>query len=559
MELKSITETKKAKRIGRNDFAKLFGALIFLVAVVWYTSLISSDLTTGRTLLIVAAVFGGYMAMNIGANDVANNVGPAVGSKAITLFGAIIIAAIFEALGSLIAGGDVVGTIKEGIINPALINNTDTFIWLMMASLLAGAIWINLATAFGAPVSTTHAIVGAVAGAGVAAAGTTVVDWGTLGEIVFSWVLSPFLGAVVAAGCLLFIKKTILFQEDKQAAAKKIVPLMLAVMMWSFSTYLILKGAQKVLKMGFTSAAIIGTVLGVITYYLVKKAFDKSQNSGGDRESINRYFNIPLIFSAALLSFAHGANDVANAIGPLAGIYDAVAHGGFSDSASIPFWVMFVGAMGIVVGLSLYGPKLIKTVGSEITELDQIRAFCVAMSAALTVIVASQLGLPVSSTHIAVGAVFGVGFLREYLMNNRVIGTLFGARYLREHLLKSRAERTEEIRRVVNLEEEMGKLEEYKQSLESLGKLKKVDPILVKSLIMKITEERALIQNSNGLSQESKLELSKVEKKALKAVRKHELVKRSALKMIVAAWLITVPASAILSAMFYFMLRGMQV
>lgn len=533
MELKSIRDVKNAEKFGIADIMKLIGAFIFILLVIWYTSHLSSNMPE-KTLLIVAAIFGGYMALNIGANDVANNVGPTVGAQAITIFGAVIIAAIFEASGALVAGGDVVGTIKNGIINPALIKDTNTFIWIMMAALLAGAIWLNLATAFGAPVSTTHAIVGGVTGSGIAAAGFHVVSWGKMGEIVSSWIISPFLGGIIAAVFLLFIKKTIVNQDDKRLAAKAYVPSMIAFMTWAFSTYIILKGMNHLLHVNFITAASIGLALSIALFFIVKPAIAKVADAlPNTREAVNKLFNIPLIFSAALLSFAHGANDVANAIGPLAGIYDALVSGGISTSASIPVWVMVVGATGIVVGLALYGPKLIKTVGSEITELDQIRAFCVAMSAALTVIVASQLGLPVSSTHIAVGAVFGVGFLREYLMNDRV-------------------KEVEEDLQQIKLDQEMEKLEEYKHSLESLGKLKKVDPFLIKNLMNKINEEKAIIRNIY----EGELELSKVEKKALKAVKKHELVKRSALKMIIAAWLITVPASAILSAIFYYMIRG---
>jgi PiT family inorganic phosphate transporter len=532
MELKSIKDVKNVEGFGLADLMKLVGAVIFILLVIWYVSHLSNDLPN-KTLLIVAAIFGGYMAINIGANDVANNVGPAVGAQALTIFGAVIIAAIFEAAGSLIAGGDVVGTIKNGIIDPKMIQDTNTFIWLMMAALLAAAIWLNLATAFGAPVSTTHAIVGGVAGSGIAAAGFSVVSWSTMGEIVSSWVLSPFLGGLIAAAFLLFIKKSIIYQEDMQAAARKIVPVMIAIMTWAFGTYIILKGVRQLIKVNFLTASLASLVLAVITYLIVKTALSKSTNIPNSRESINTYFNIPLVFSAALLSFAHGANDVANAVGPLAGIYDALTTGGISEKAGIPIWVMALGAAGIVVGLALYGPKLIKTVGSEITELDQIRAFCVAMSAALTVIIASQMGLPVSSTHIAVGAVFGVGFLREYLMRDRI-------------------KEVEVDIRQIKLDEEMDKLEEYKHSLESFGKLKNVDPLLVKSLMSKINEEKALIHKIY----EGELELSKVEKKALKAVKKHELVKRSALKMIIAAWLITVPASALLSAVFYYMIRG---
>ena len=534
MELQSIKDVKTAEKFGLVDIMKLVGAVIFILLVIWYVSHLSDGMPN-KTLLIVAAIFGGYMAINIGANDVANNVGPSVGAKAITIFGAVIIAAVFEASGALIAGGDVVGTIKNGIIDPAMIKDTNTFIWLMMAALLSGAIWLNLATAFGAPVSTTHSIVGGVMGSGIAAAGFNMVNWGKMSEIVFSWVISPLLGGIIAALALLFIKNTIIYKEDKRLAAKTIVPILLAIMTWAFSTYILLKGLKQLIHINFITASTLGLVLAIGIYFFTRASITKmADDLPNTREGINKLFNIPLIFSAALLSFAHGANDVANAIGPLAGIYDALTTGGISTTAGIPLWVMFLGASGIIVGLALYGPKLINTVGSEITELDQIRAFCVALSAALTVIVASQLGLPVSSTHIAIGAVFGVGFLREYLMRNRV-------------------KETEEDIRQLKLDEEMQRLEEYKHSLESLGKLKKVDPLLVKTLMLKINEEKTLI---NKIHEGELLELSKIEKKAIKAVRKHELVKRSALKMILAAWLITVPASALLSAVFYFMIRG---
>ena len=533
MELQSIKDVKGAQRFGLVDAMKLVGAIVFILIVIWYVTHLSNGLPN-QSLLVVAAIFGGYMAINIGANDVANNVGPTVGSQALTILGAVIIAAIFEASGALVAGGDVVGTIKNGIIDPKMIKDTNTFIWIMMAALLSGAIWLNLATAFGAPVSTTHSIVGGVMGAGIAAAGFNMVNWDTMSEIVFSWVISPLLGGIIAALFLLLIKNTIVHKEDKRLAAKTMVPILLALMTWAFSTYIILKGIRQLIKVDFVSASAIGLVFAIGIFFFTKSSITRMADSlPNSREGINKLFNIPLIFSAALLSFAHGANDVANAIGPLAGIYDALTTGGISTKAGIPLWVMLVGAFGIVVGLALYGPKLIKTVGSEITELDQIRAFCVAMSAALTVIVASQLGLPVSSTHIAIGAVFGVGFLREYLMRDRV-------------------KEVEVDIRQIKLDEEMEKLEEYKHSLESFGKLKNVDPLLVKSLMSKINEEKALIHKIY----EGEIELSKVEKKALKAVKKHELVKRSALKMIIAAWLITVPASTLLSAVFYYMIRG---
>ena len=532
MNLPTANPIKKATRI---SISRLFLGILFITLVSFYVYSFSSNLPN-YYLLVISAIFGAYMAMNIGANDIANNVGPVVGSKAISIGGAIILAVIFESAGALIAGGDVVGTIKKGIIDPSLIQNADVFIWIMMAALLAGALWLNLATAFGAPVSTTHSIVGGVTGAGIAAAGWGIVNWTKMEAIVASWIISPLMGGIIAAGFLIFIKKTIVFKKDIKLAAKTIVPILVAVMSWVFATYIILKGFKHIIKLNFITASTVGLIIALILYFITKpsilKTADKLPNT---RVAINKLFNIPLIFSASLLSFAHGANDVANAVGPLAAINDAILHSSFSAKAHIPLWVMVVGAIGISLGLALYGPKLIKKVGSEITELDQIRAFCVAMSAGITVIIASQLGLPVSSTHIALGGIFGVGFLREYLTRNEV------------------EEIKEEIKKT-HLEVQLEQLEEYKNELESLGKLKNVDPYLIKNLMSKINEEKKIINET----EEGKIHMSKIEKKAVKVVKKHQLVKRAALKMIVAAWLITVPVAGIFSAMLYFMIRGIM-
>lgn len=408
----------------------ILGFLFMVAVAIWVNSNFGN--LDNSFLLILASFFGAYMAMNIGANDVANNVGPAVGAKVITITGAVIIAAIFEASGALIAGGDVVGTIKKKIIDPALFS-PDEFVLAMSAALLAAAAWLNLATYFKAPVSTTHSIVGGVMGAGIAAAGFSIVAWGTMGKIVLSWIVSPVLGGLIAATFLYIIKKSILFKDDKLEASKKFVPLLVSVMAWAFGTYLVMKGLKKVWpdivdiftflpdtkKPTFLVASIIGFAVAVIIFLIVKPIIAKSvEKLGNNRESVNSLFAIPLIFAAALLSFSHGANDVANAVGPLAGIYDTIVTGDISTKASIPLWVMAVGAVGISVGLLLFGPRLIQTVGSEITEIDAVRAYSIAMAAAITVIIASQLGLPVSSTHIAVGGVFGVGFLREFLDKN---------------------------------------------------------------------------------------------------------------------------------------------
>jgi len=509
----------------KNLFKVLVGAL-FAFGAAYYANTIVGNVPNSE-FLVLATLFGAYMAMNIGANDVANNVGPAVGAGALTIGGAIIIASIFEASGALIAGGDVVGTIKKGIISPTAFGNDPIiFVYAMSAALLAAALWLNLATWLKAPVSTTHSIVGGVMGAGIAAGGFAIVSWPTMGKIAASWVISPILGGLIAAGFLYIIKSQILYKDNKIAAAKKIVPILVAIMSAAFITYLTLKGLKHIWKdlttalsfLPHTKKPTIGVGLtfgilgGVLTYFIVKPRVNaKIESLGDSREDLNKLFTIPLIFAAALLSFAHGANDVANAVGPLAAVNDAITNLAISKKAAIPLWIMAVGGLGIAVGLTLFGPRLIKTVGSEITELDQMRAFSIMMAAAITVIIASQLGLPVSSTHIAVGAVFGVGFLREWLDSKKMNEAQ--KQYL----------------------EEKEKLQAIKEALKNCTN---EDPAKKLELI---NQEKAQ---------------KKVVKKLKKAIREN-YVKRGMVKKIVAAWIITVPAAAVISALVFFVIKGM--
>lgn len=399
--------------IGRRSVA--IGISLVFITICGLVAASLAGYGSGTLIITAAAVFGAYMALNIGANDVANNMGPAVGANALTMGGALVIAAIFETAGALIAGGDVVSTISGGIVAPEAVADPNTFIWAMMAALIASALWLNLATWLGAPVSTTHAIVGGVMGAGVAAAGLGAVDWGKMGQIAASWVISPVLGGLIAAAFLAFIKAFINDVPDKISAARRWVPLLIGIMAGAFSAYLIAKGLKKVMDISLNQAMLAGLAVGVATF-LVMRPIVRRQSEGLEnrKRSLKKLFAVPLIASAALLSFAHGANDVANAVGPLAAIVHAVEDAGTADKVTIPLWVMLIGAFGISFGLMLFGPKLIRMVGQEITKLNPVRAYCVALSAAITVIVASAMGLPVSSTHIAVGAVFGVGFYREW-------------------------------------------------------------------------------------------------------------------------------------------------
>lgn len=489
--------------------------LLFVLATLAYVAWFRDG--EPSIVLVMAAVFGAYMAMNIGANDVANNVGPAVGSKVLTLGGALVIAAIFEAAGALIAGGEVVGTIRSGIINPALIPNSDAFVWAMMAALLAAAVWLNIASAVGAPISTTHSIVGGVLGAGIAASGLSVVNWDVMGNIAMSWVVSPLMGAGIAAGFLYLIKRTITYRQDMVGAARNRVPLLVAVMAWAFSTYLLLKGVNKLIPVGFVMAVGLGLVTAVVVYFIARAAVLRRMGElENSKAGINRLFGVPLIFAAALLSFAHGSNDVANAIGPLAAIVDVVTSAGeIHSDAPIPFWVMAIGALGIAVGLALYGPRVIRTVGTEITELDPMRAYCIAMAATLTVILASQLGLPISTTHVSVGAVFGVGFLREYLKTN------------------------------------YSRIVEDIKSHHPPGDQAALDAFMARFTAATIEERGAMLaQLKRDFKQKQGPDyLEKSERKLLRKAHRKELVKRSLVLRIIATWIITVPASALLAAM----------
>lgn len=521
MQVKEYLKIEKATNISRSEVGRLGTAIIFIVVVMVYTGSKFAHVEQSY-LLIAAAVIGAYMAINIGANDVANNVGPAVGSLALSLTAAIVIAAIFEAGGAIIAGGDVVSTVKKGIIDPANINDPNVFVWVMMGALMGAAIWLNTATWLGAPVSTTHSIVGGVMGAGIAAGGWDIVNWDSMTKIALSWVVSPVTGGIIAAGFLYTLKKAVFFKDDPIEAAKRVVPIMIAIMAWAFTTYIFLKGISKIIQVGFPTAFVAGLLVGILVWIVVAPMIRKAAPYlTPDRDGVNRLFTLPLILSAALLSFAHGANDVANAVGPLAGVVDVLTQGMGGAKVAIPLWIMGIGALGIAVGLALFGPKLIRTVGSEITELDRSRAFCIALAAALTVIVASQMGMPISSTHVALGAVFGVGFLREFLEQRLGLAV--------ENVLASHQGQPDflEAERVLHNFQNAPP----EDKLRLLSELKKMGPEAV---------------------------ISAAQRKELQKALKRQLVKRSALLKIVSAWIITVPVSAILAAMFYFVLRGMM-
>lgn len=522
---------KPATRAGEahmRQMLRLAAAVAFLIAVGIFASFNAEHVAgispNALWFLVIAAAVGAYMAMNIGANDVANNMGPAVGSGALTLGWAIVIAAVFEALGAIVAGGEVVGTIKGGIIDTKAIADAQRFTWVMFSALLAGALWLNLATMLGAPVSTTHSIIGAVMGAGIAAGGWGLVNWGTIGSIVASWVISPLMGGVIAALFLFAIKHSITYKGDMNQAASRMVPVLVALMAWAFGTFMLLKGVSQVIKLSFATSMVGGLVIAVVAYVLLRKPISRSAlNQPNSKEGVNALFTWPLVFAAALLCFAHGANDVANAIGPLAAIYEAFVSGAVATKAMTPMWIMLLGALGLSVGLALYGSRLILTVGKEITELDRMRAYSIAMAATITVIVASHLGMPVSTTHVTIGAVFGVGFLRE--------------------LLKVNYAKMEAVVREAHQGEDREAAEAYLAKFEAA-------PVEEKKRMLAEMKKRADAKKRLKTAEvdEELGPFGKKERKAFKKAYKKELVKRSVVMRIVAAWIITVPATAVLAA-----------
>ena len=409
---------------------------IFVLSLIWFVYFTQLDLVNEnilehwRMFLLIATIFAIYMAINLWANDVANNMWPAVWSKALTLGWAIFLAVIFEASWSLIAGWDVVDTIKWWIINSKMINAGSTeFIAIMLSTLLGAALWVNIATFFKAPVSITHSIFWGLIWAWITSAGIQVVNWWKIGAIAGAWVIAILAGWIIATGLFISIKKTILKQKDRWEAAKHWVPVYVWLMSWIFTIYLILKGFKKKLPdtpLEFLldkPTAIFTWILVAMLVYVWLILYYKSKKKKyfeDNKNFVNTLFNVPLIFAVCLLSFAHWANDVANAIWPLAAIYEAVTTTWESIwKVWIPIWIMLLWALSLSLGLAVFGWRLIKTVWNEITKLDQIKAYCVALSAAITVIIASALALPVSTTQIAIGWVFGIWLYREYLKRKK--------------------------------------------------------------------------------------------------------------------------------------------
>ena len=390
----------------------------------------------GNVFLILACLFGFFMAWGVGANDVANAMGTSVGSGALTIRQAILIAVLLEFTGAYLAGGSVTETIRKGIIDPSmplLIENPNLLVYGMLASLLASGTWLLVATHFGWPVSTTHSIIGAIVGFAAVGISAEAVSWGKVGAIVASWVISPLMSGLFAFFIFISVQKLILNTDNPFRNAKRYMPLYMLLVGFMISMVTLIKGLKHIgLGLDYTKSIGLSLLFGLVIMYIGSRALARiKEDAQADRtfsySSVEKVFGVMMIFTACSMAFAHGSNDVANAVGPLAAVVSVVYSGGeIISKSAVPSWVLLLGAVGIVVGLATWGYKVIATIGSHITELTPSRGFAAELAAASTVVMASGLGLPISTTHTLVGAVLGVGLARGIgALNLRVIGTIF--------------------------------------------------------------------------------------------------------------------------------------
>ncbi|TDR20355.1 inorganic phosphate transporter [Marinicella litoralis] len=377
------------------------------------------ELTYGLTYVILAGVFGGFMAWGIGANDVANAMATSVGSKAITIKQAIIIAAIFEFAGAVLAGGEVTSTIRKGIIDAdSIAGNPELLIFGMLASLLAAGCWLLLASKKGWPVSTTHSIVGAVVGFAAVGIGTEAIKWSKVGDIVMSWIITPVIAGFLAFLIFQTVHHLILKQKNPLDMAKRYVPVYMFITAFVLTLVTIKKGLKHVgLELtdpqAYTYAALSGVVVSLIgAFFISRIKVDKKKEKDFHFYTVEKVFAVLMVITASGLAFAHGSNDVANAIGPVAAIVSTAQTGIVSAKAGVQTWILLLGGIGIVIGLATYGIRVIRTVGQKITHLTPSRGFAAELAASVTIVVASGTGMPISTTQTLVGAVLGVGMAR---------------------------------------------------------------------------------------------------------------------------------------------------
>ena len=395
----------------------------------------------GSTILILACLFGFFMAWGIGANDVANAMGTSVGSKAITIKQAILIAIIFEFAGAYLAGGAVTDTIRKGIIDPAFFKGQEELlVYGMMSAMLAAGTWLLVASMKGWPVSTTHSIVGAIVGFAAVGISIDAVAWPQIATIVASWVVSPLIAGTISYVLFTSVRYIILDRDDPYHRAKQYIPYYMFLVGFMIAMVTLTKGLKNVgvtIDMGLGSsfmnavpvAALIGVLVALAGAQLLHKIHRNNPDIKPTNADVERVFAILMVFTACAMAFAHGSNDVANAIGPMAAIVGVLQSGGeIAAKSAIPWWILLTGALGIVIGLATYGWKVIQTIGKRITELTPSRGFAAELGAASTVVLASATGLPISTTHTLVGAVLGVGIARGIgSIDLRVVGSIFAS------------------------------------------------------------------------------------------------------------------------------------
>jgi PiT family inorganic phosphate transporter len=369
--------------------------------------------------IVLAGVFGLFMAWGIGANDVANAMATSVGSKALTIKQAILVAAVFEFLGAVLAGGEVTSTIRKGIVDVDLLDGSpELLIYGMLAALLAAGTWLFIASKNGWPVSTTHSIVGAIVGFAAVGIGVDAVQWGKVGTIVLSWVASPLTAGFIAYLIYRSVQRLILRQEDPLAKAKRYVPVYIFFAAFTITLVTILKGLKHVgltisLRDSYILAIAIAVGISLIGALAIRRIQpDKKAEKHQHFYTVERVFGVLMVVTACGMAFAHGSNDVANAIGPLAAVISVAQNGVVTAEAALPIWVLMLGGGGIVVGLATFGRHVIATVGKKITQLTPSRGFAAELAAATTIVIASGTGMPISTTHTLVGAVLGVGMAR---------------------------------------------------------------------------------------------------------------------------------------------------
>ncbi|MDX1570951.1 MAG: inorganic phosphate transporter, partial [Xanthomonadales bacterium] len=352
----------------------------------------------------LAAVFGLFMAWGIGANDVANAMGTSVGAKALTLKQAILVAAIFEFTGAVLAGGEVTSTIRKGIVDADLLaGNPELLVYGMLASLLAAAIWLFIATSRGWPVSTTHSIVGAVVGFAAVGLGMEAVKWGKVGSIVASWVVSPLSAGFIAFLLFRSVQILILDREDPLRRAKRFVPFYIFLVGFVITLVTMFKGLKHVglevsIAGSYAIAVLVGAVVAAIGALFIRRIKEPAVEQEFRFQTVERVFAVLMVCTACSMAFAHGSNDVANAVGPVAAVVSVARTGIVAQQSALPIWVLLIGGIGIVAGLATFGWKVMQTIGERITELTPSRGFAAELAASTTIVVASATGMPVSTT-----------------------------------------------------------------------------------------------------------------------------------------------------------------